>query len=201
MKSSLIILAFFAVGVGSGYWFALPESLTVSDFTMYTLYVLLFLVGIGVGSSKDAWAILRRVQWKIGLVPLAIIAGTMIGAGIAAQLLDGISIREGLAVGSGFGYYSLSSVVIGQLHSEQLGVVALLANIMREMMTLLLTPLLVRLGKLAPIAAGGATAMDTTLPIITRCTGSEYAVIAVFSGVVLTIIVPLLVTLILRIHL
>jgi uncharacterized membrane protein YbjE (DUF340 family) len=104
-----------------------------------------------------------------------------------------MALHEALAIGSGFGYYSLSSIMISRLSGETLGVVALLANIMREMTTLLLTPLLARYGKLAPIAAGGATAMDTTLPIITRFSGSEYGVVGVFSGLVLSIIVPFLV--------
>jgi uncharacterized membrane protein YbjE (DUF340 family) len=113
-------------------------------------------------------------------------------------LLPGIDAREALAVGAGFGYYSLSSIMITELHGQQLGVVALLANILREILTLLLTPLLARwCGRLAPIASGGATAMDTTLPIISRFLNQELALLAVFSGVVLTVMVPVLVTLIL----
>ena len=105
-----------------------------------------------------------------------------------------------MAVGAGFGYYSLSSVFITQLHSQSLGVVALLSNIFREVATLLATPLLVSyFGKLAGIASGGATAMDTTLPVISRYSGQSYAIIAVFSGIVLTILVPFLVTFILTV--
>ncbi len=193
MRSSFVILTLFLGGLLLASGADLPGWLTASETTLYALYALLFLVGVGVGSSTDTLIILRRVNWKIVLVPVVVIAGTLLGAALVAQFLPGITVREGTAVGAGFGYYSLSSVVISQLHSETLGVVALLANIMREMLTLLLTPLLTRyLGKLAPIAAGGATAMDTTLPIITRFTGSEYAVIAVFSGLVLTVLVPFL---------
>jgi uncharacterized membrane protein YbjE (DUF340 family) len=39
--------------------------------------------------------------------------------------------------------------------------------------------------------------MDTTLPVISRFSGKEYAIIAVFSGIVLTILVPFMVTFIL----
>jgi len=53
-------------------------------------------------------------------------------------------------------------------------------------------------GKLSPIASGGATSMDTTLPVIAKFSGREYAVISVFSGVVLTILVPFIITLIYR---
>jgi len=39
--------------------------------------------------------------------------------------------------------------------------------------------------------------MDTTLPIITLNSGKDFAILALFSGVVLTIAVPILVTFIL----
>ncbi len=198
MHNSLLILACFLAGLLLAWQTRLPAWLTDDRATLYALYALLFLVGMSVGSNGQTWAILRRINWKIVLVPAIVVLGTLLGTGVVAYFLPGISWQEGMAVGAGFGYYSLSGILISQMHSETLGVVALLANIMREMLTLLLTPLLVRhLGKLAPIAAGGATAMDTTLPIISRFTGSEYAIIAVFSGLVLTVLVPFLLLLLL----
>jgi uncharacterized membrane protein YbjE (DUF340 family) len=86
------------------------------------------------------------------------------------------------------------------MHGETLGTIALLANVIRELLTLIFAPFLMKaFGKLAPVVSGGATAMDTTLPIITRVSGNEYGMMALFSGVVLTILVPFLVTLILSI--
>ena len=103
-----------------------------------------------------------------------------------------------MAVASGFGYYSLSSIFITEISGETLGVIALLSNISREIITLLATPFFVKyFGKLGGIVSGGATSMDTCLPIISESTGKEWAIIAVFSGVVLTIIVPFLVPFIL----
>ena len=46
-------------------------------------------------------------------------------------------------------------------------------------------------GKLAPICAGGATTMDTTLPIITKFSGSEYVMVALFHGIIIDFSVPL----------
>ncbi|MBA7653758.1 Lysine exporter LysO [subsurface metagenome] len=136
---------------------------------------------------------------KIFLVPLSVIIGTLLFVGPLSFFIPGISLRDSLAIVSGFGYYSLSSVLITQLRNETLGVIALLSNITREIVTLLLTPLMVKyFGKLAPIASGGATSMDITLPIITKFTGKEYAMISVFNGIILTLIVPFLITLILR---
>lgn len=200
MKSSLLIVLVFGLGVMVGAAPMAPAGLQRPELTLYTLYVLLFLVGIGIGANRGAWVILRRIHLKIVAVPIAIIGGSLAGAAAISLLLGVGTLRQSLAVAAGFGYYSLSSILIGQLSGQELGVVALLANIIREMFTLLFTPLLVRyFGRLAPVAAGGATAMDTTLPIIHQFAGQEYAIVAVFSGIVLTVIVPFLVTFLLTV--
>ena len=199
MKNSLIIVAFFTVGILTGIKLSHIGYALTFDLSLYALYILLFLIGLSVGADKRFRHMLKMVRPAIVLVPLSVIAGTGLAAIGVSFILRGLTVRELLAVGSGFGYYSLSSVIITQIRGPSLGVIALLANITREIITLLLAPILARyLGKLAPIAAGGATAMDTTLPVITRFSGKEYAVIAVFSGIVLTLLVPLFVTLLLR---
>jgi uncharacterized membrane protein YbjE (DUF340 family) len=199
MKGSLLILSFFVLGLILGLTRFLPATLLESDFSIYALYLLLFLVGIGIGTDRSSWKVIREVNFKIVLVPISVILGSLLGVSLFSIFLSDISIGEALAVGAGFGYYSLSSVLITEFHSDTLGVISLLSNIIREVLTLLATPLFVRFfGKLAGIASGGATAMDTTLPIIVRYSGKEYAIIAVFSGLVLTLLVPLLVPLILK---
>lgn len=198
MRDSLLIILCFAIGLLLGFVDLLPNKLLHTDISTYVLYVLMFVVGVGIGSDKESLAVLRKANWKIFLVPLAVVVGS-IGASMGfAMLTSDLSMREAAAVASGFGYYSLSSILITKMHSESLGTIALLANVIRELLTLLLAPwMAIVFGKLAPIAAGGATAMDTTLPIITRASGNEYGIIAVFSGVVLTVLVPFIVTFIL----
>lgn len=199
MKNSLIILMFFALGAVLGLNEKLPDLMMQTDFSMYALYVLMFLVGIGIGADKNSWSVLKTMKIKVFLVPLGVITGTFAGTALASLLLPDLKLKEVLAVGAGFGYYSLSSLFITQLSGEMLGVTALLSNILREITTLLATPLLVQyFGKLAGIASGGATSMDTTLPVITRYSGKEWSIISVFSGVVLTLLVPFLVTVILK---
>lgn len=101
-----------------------------------------------------------------------------------------------LAVGAGQGYYSLSSIFITEFKGAELGTVALVANIAREIMALLGAPLLAMwFTKLAPISAGGATTADSTLPIITKICGEEFVVIAIVHGIVVDISVPFFVTL------
>jgi uncharacterized membrane protein YbjE (DUF340 family) len=199
MKNSLIILAFFALGVILGVTGKLPDLMIQTDFSMYALYFLMFLVGIGIGADKSAWSVIQTMKIKIFLVPLGIIVGTFAGTALVSLFLPDLKLNEVLAVGAGFGYYSLSSLFITQLSGETLGVIALLSNILREIITLLATPILVLyFGKLAGIASGCATSMDTTLPVITRYSGKEWGIISVFSGIVLTLLVPFLVTFILK---
>ncbi len=199
MKGSLIILAFFIAGLIGGIYHIFPEWLLNEDLTSYALYVLMFLVGISIGSDKNAFHILRKINVKVVLVPLSIVAGSLLGTALISFMLPGINVKEAMAVGAGFGYYSLSSIFISQISGQELGVIALLSNIFREIITLLAVPLMVRyFGKLAGIAAGGATAMDTTLPVIVKYTGKNYGIIAIFSGIILTILVPVLVTFILE---
>jgi len=198
MKNSFIIVGFFVLGILAGLYNLLPKTLIETDFSVYALYILMFLVGIGIGSDKKTWEIIKSAKLKIILVPLTIIVGTSLGVTVVSFFTT-IGLRESLAVGAGFGYYSLSSILITKISGEALGVIALISNISREIITLLATPLFIKyFGKLAPIASGGATSMDTTLPIITKFVGKEYAVISVFSGVVLSILVPFLVTFILK---
>jgi len=195
MRGSIIIVLFFSSGLCCGlFGFSFAEFFG-SDPSIYALYLLMFLVGIGIGSDSHVWVSLKRMNFEILFVPLSVIIGTSLGTAIFAFIFKSISIADALAVGSGFGYYSLSSIIISKLRNDSLGVMALLSNISREIFTLLATPLLVRyFGKLAPIASGGATSMDTTLPVIAKFSGKEYAVIAVFSGVALTILVPFIIT-------
>ena len=138
------------------------------------------------------------------LVPMATIVGTLLFSAFASLLLSQWSVFDCMAVGSGFAYYSLSSILITQFKepsiglqlATELGTIALLANISREILTLLAAPLLVRwFGNLAPISAGGATTMDTTLPIITRTAGQQFVVVSIFHGFVVDFSVPFLVTL------
>lgn len=195
MRGSLIILSFFIAGVLTARLGWLPTTLQTSDFSMYVLYALMFLVGISIGSDTKVLRGMRQQSKTIILVPLATLLGTLAGAAAASLLLPKIGVWDGLAVGSGFAYYSLSSVFITELRGAEFGTVALVANILRELFTLLAAPLLVKyLGKLAPICCGGATTMDTTLPVIARFSGTEFVVISIFHGFIMDFSVPFLVT-------
>lgn len=191
---TLRILACFAAGVTLARLDLLPVFLFRSGLAGYALWLLVFCVGIGLGAELKAFAVVREMHVKILAVPLLIVLGTLAGS-LAASFLLGMSPREALAVGSGFGYYSLSSLLIENMGHPSLAAVALLSNICRELIGILGAPLAGRFcGTLAPVAAAGATAMDTGLPVIARFSGERAAIAAVFSGMTLTVMVPFLVT-------
>jgi uncharacterized membrane protein YbjE (DUF340 family) len=90
----------------------------------------------------------------------------------------------------------LSSILLNEARGAEIGTMALAANIVRELFTIVAAPLLVKFfGPLAPISAGGATSMDTTLPMIQRCSGNAFVPVSIFHGVVMDFSVPLFLTL------
>ncbi len=197
MKGTVITLLFFIVGCILSIYNLIPDYLIENDLSTYALYGLMTLVGVSLGMDESSINILKKVNLGLLLVPVSIGIGSIVGSGLAYRLISE-SFTEGMAVGAGFGYYSLSSIIISSTYDSVLGVIALLSNISRELFSLVMAPVLVKaFGKMSPIASAGATSMDTTLPVITKFSGKEYALIALFSGIVLTILVPLLIPLIL----
>ena len=195
MKGSLIILSFFAAGLLLGINRLIPESFASPEIGFCVLCALMVFVGFSIGHQPDTIKQFGRIHSRVLLLPLTTIVGTLAGA-MFVKIFFHHSLTELMAIGSGFGYYSLSGILITQYKGAELGTIALLANIIREVITLLLAPWMVRyFGPLAPIAAGGATTMDTTFPIITRTSGKEFSIISIYSGFVLDFSVPFLVTL------
>ena len=80
--------------------------------------------------------------------------------------------------------------------SAQIGTIAFLSNVFREMLSVILIPFIAkRMNHITSIAPAGATSMDSTLPVIVKCTDEETVVMAFINGAVLSILVPVLVPL------
>ena len=192
MKDSLIVLGVFVGGCLLGVLGYFPVDLKSGNMSIYILYALMFQIGISIGSNKELKSMISQLRLKFLLIPLATISGTLIFSALASLLLSRWSIFDCMAVGSGFAYYSLSSVLITQFKeasiglqlATELGTIALLANIFREMMALL--------G--APISAAGVNSMDVILPVITRYSGKDMVPVAIFHGLLIDMSVPFFVS-------
>ena len=196
MKSSFIILCCFITGILLAYYRYVPDIFLTYDYSNYILPVMMFFVGIGIGGDiKSLYVPIKKYKLKIILIPLATIFGSIIITALISPLFD-ITTKETIAIGSGFGYYSLSAIFLNKLAGYEIGMMALISNMTREITALLFIPILARYcGKLAPISAAGATSIDTTLPIIAKSCGEQFIVISICHGILVDISVPIIISL------
>ncbi|MEI5710464.1 LysO family transporter, partial [Streptomyces brasiliscabiei] len=82
-----------------------------------------------------------------------------------AFILD-IPIYRALAMASGFGWYSLSGILMGDAFGPVYGGASFLIELMRELVALALIPMFIGRKPCTSIGYAGATAMDFTLPVI-----------------------------------
>lgn len=203
-SGTIITLASLAIGVAAGKTgIATPITGLKFDLAMCVLYILLISVGLGIGLRPGLKEMLRSIRPSILLLPICSIIFTLAFCSAASLAIRDWSLPDCLAVGSGLGYYSLSSVLIASIRETSygvtlataLGAMALLSNIFRELMTLILTPIMARhMGPYAPVAAAGATAMDVCLPGILKSCGPDIIPAALVSGVLSDFSVPFLVS-------
>ena len=187
-------MAAILAGALLGYW-VLPVGMVgyLDQATSLALCIMLVGVGIDLGSQRQTWLRLRALGWKILLVPALVAVGSLTGAIVGGVILD-LPFNEASAIGAGFGWYSLSGVLIAKIYSVETGALAFLTNVSRELLAFVLIPVLAaKLGNLVAISPGGATTMDTTLPLISKATDADTTVIAVVNGTVLSSLVPFLV--------
>ncbi len=192
MKGSILVLFFTSLGILLGYFDLNPDFFEHGNMSLYVLYVMLFLVGMGLGFDIKALLVLREMRLNILFIPLGLMCGSLLFGALAGILL-GYTIYDGMVIASGVGYYSLASILVTETGNTELASLTLLANMFREVITLAFPFVLVKyFGKISPIMVSGAAAMDTCLPSIAKFSGEKFALVGIFTGVVLTIIVPLL---------
>jgi uncharacterized membrane protein YbjE (DUF340 family) len=188
------ILAALMIGGVAGYlnnnWGNAAGGVWVSDYTLNaSLLLLLFVMGLVFAMDRDSVAKMRRMGFKVLVVPLVVALGSML-AGVMSGLLLRINVVASTAVSAGYGWYTLTGPLVLQIFGAKWGALGFAANFLRELLTIVTIPLMIKFGKFAPVASGGATAMDTTLPVIVRYCGSDTLIVAFSSGFVLSMIAP-----------
>ncbi|MGM0986333.1 MAG: lysine exporter LysO family protein [Pseudomonadota bacterium] len=199
MAGSLILVAVVVAGMvlgvllewltGSGL-FALAETLAEA-----VLYALLALIGCQLRNS--GMPLRQIVLNRFGLaIALTLAASSLVGGLLAAPLLN-LEWNEGLALAAGFGWYSLSGILVGDQLGPLMGGVAFFNDLARELLAFVLIPLLIRHHAALAIGYGGATSMDFTLPVIQQHGGVACVPVAVVSGFLLSLLSPPLILMLL----
>lgn len=191
LKAPFALLAFVLAGAIVGL--LVPRvGFDIGKVTGWTLDALLFFIGMQFVQSGTS---LKQalVSPAAIAVPLATIVGTLVSSLLLVPLFS-LSAGKAMALAGGFGWYSLSGVLISNLGDPFLGSVSFLANMFRESLALLLIPFLGRSGvPTMAVSVSGATSMDVTLPLIEQSAGPWIVPVSFMSGAVLSLIVPILV--------
>jgi uncharacterized membrane protein YbjE (DUF340 family) len=188
------ILIALALGAATGYlnshWENPIPNTWFSDYALYgSLLLLLFVMGLVFGMDRNSMTKMREMGLRILVVPFAVACGSIL-AGIVSGMILGINVAATTAVSAGFGWYTMAGPLVGRLFGAEFGTLGFAANFLRELLTIITVSLMARADKYAPVASGGATTMDTTLPMIVRYCGSDALITAFSSGFVLSMIAP-----------
>ena len=171
------IFTFIALGIAGGYFFlGLEHKDLLDEILMSALYFMVFVAGIEIGGNRH---IIKKICNPQSIllavaIPTAVTIGSLGGAALSA-FVTGMEMRDALLVGSALGWYSLSSVVISTLYSVEIGTIAFLANMLREVLAFLAIPLLVKINKFLALAPSGAATMDSGLPVVIPISMSGYS--------------------------
>ena len=194
IELSIPIICYF-IGVFVALYIISTE-IEIDNLVYYTLYAMIFFTGISI-SKMSVIDLIKRYHVMILFIPILSLLGSFLGAIIYSTFSDTLNMRECLSINAAMGWYSLSAILNKTLYGDMVGLIAFLANFMREIITILFCQIFVKIfGSVAPIASGGSTTTDVTLPFIKKATNSEFALIAFINGAVLTILVPPVTTII-----
>lgn len=181
------------VGILSGYLWVPDWFIDMTgDLLVVGLCILLFFIGIDLGKEGTVIANIKKVGMRLLVFPVAIIIGTFAGVLIASIFLP-INWLDSLMVGSGFGWYTLAPVILSQ-YSNEVAAISFMHNVFRELFGIILIPIVAKkIGYVECISLPGAAAMDVCLPVVEAATKGDIVVYSFVSGVVLSLLVPVLV--------
>lgn len=187
LKSTLVPIAWVLLGMVLGY-IGVPTPPDIWHIAW--LCALLLLVGVGLYSAKlPFWRTLfDKKGMKIALIfmPCVLLCGALVACIFAMPWQVGASLV------AGFGWYSLSGVMLQKSLGADLALVALMVDLTREMVAFLGISVFMRYSPSAAVALGGATSLDFTLPIIVASGGKQVLPTALSFGLIINISAPIL---------
>ena len=180
-----VVLIGFLIGLSG-----LPFLQHATEASEYTLIFLLFLIGIQL--RNNGMTLRQIVLNRRGMmVAVVVMVSSLLGGIINAFILD-LPLKTGLAMASGFGWYSLSGILLTESYGPVIGSAAFFNDLARELLAIMLIPGLVRRSRSTALGLCGATSMDFTLPVLQRSGGVEIVPAAIVHGFILSLLVPIL---------
>lgn len=186
------------IGMLLGYFTKSHFEFDIGLVIQFGLYFLLFFIGIDIGKNENIIGDLKKLNKKVLFLPFITILSSLAGGAVASIFLS-LTMSETIAVSAGMGWYSFSAIELSKV-SVELGGIAFLSNIFRELLAIIFIPIIAKkVGALESVSVAGATAMDSVLPIINRSTSAEISIISFYSGLVISIVVPILIPILVNI--
>ncbi|MHA7000752.1 LysO family transporter [Aeromonas schubertii] len=186
LQLGLVVLAGFAFGLIVDL-----SSFPIEKFSEWALMLLLLFIGIQMRNSGMRLRQILLNRWGM-TIAIGVMLSSWLGALIAALVLS-LPATHALAMASSFGWYSLSGILVADKLGPVMGSAAFLNDLGRELIAILIIPLLMRRHPSAAIGYGGATALDFTLPVIQRSGGVGVVPVAIVSGFILSLLGPILI--------
>lgn len=185
LRLCFVVVAGFALGLTQWQWLTYA-----SDASQAALIFLLVLVGAQLGNSSLT---LRQIILnRRGMLVASVVCIASLGGGLIAAWILGLPLKTGLAMASGYGWYSLSGIVLTDSFGPVIGSAAFFNDLARELCAIMLIPTLVRSSRSSALGLCGATSMDFTLPMLQRSGGLDMVPPAVVHGFVLSLLAPVL---------
>jgi len=194
VSKSLINISYAFIALALGY--VISESVANMGYTLHIstwnlLLVFMLLIGLDLAYSPldHSW-----LNWKILLVPLGCIVGSLLGACVTATLIQNISLKDLIMLSQGYGFYSMTGIVVTELKNAHLGSIALMNDLFREILAIMFMYMIGWRYPRSAISSAGATAMDVTLPMVKQACGNDFIPHAMVSGFILSVLAPILVS-------
>lgn len=184
---SLLLCGVVALGFLCGLtkWFIFLYAEKISE---TALIILLFLVGLQLRNNgiNLRQVILNRNGLMISLV---VAVSALLGGALAALVID-LPAHSGMAMASGYGWYSLSGSMLTKSLGPVLGSAAFFNDLIRELLAIMLIPVLIKKNPTIALGMCGATSMDFTLPMLQRSGGVAIVPVAIVHGFILSLLAP-----------
>jgi uncharacterized membrane protein YbjE (DUF340 family) len=196
----IIVMIPLVIGLAIGYFVVIPSTINEEFFNSLTgnlliagVALLLLAIGFSLGLSGNIFGSLKKMGLKFLIFPVAAIVGSLLGGALCGIFLP-ITIPEGLAIGAGFGWYTMAPTIITEAGHVYAGAISFMHNVIREMGGIVLIPFLAnKIGYIEVTAIPGVCAMDIGMPIIEKCTKEEMVAYSFGMGLIMSMATPLLV--------